>query len=174
MKMAKITILLMAVVFAFGFMVPNPFADEQMGTGMGKPFALSSMVGTSVLDPKGEYLGRASDFVIDSQGHVTFVVVSHGGFLRIGETEVAIPFGSFTYDRPKSHFVLDLTRDKLNTAPAFTKRDLYSEKWAEEVYRFFGQAPYWTEGELVEKGVKPMEEPISDFGGYFNPYEHTP
>jgi len=172
--MAKITILLMAVVFAFGFMVTNAFADEQMGTGMGKPFALSSMVGTSVLDPKGEYLGRASDFVIDSQGHVTFVVVSHGGFLRIGETEVAIPFGSFTYDRPKSHFVLDLTRDKLNTAPAFTKRDLYSEKWAEDVYRFFGQAPYWTEGELVEKGVKPMEEPISDFGGYFNPYEHTP
>ena len=172
--MAKITTLLMAVVFAFGVMVPNAFADEQMGTGMGKPFALSSMVGTSVLDPKGEYLGRASDFVIDSQGHVTFVVVSHGGFLRIGETEVAIPFGSFTYDRPKSNFVLDLTRDKLNTAPAFTKRDLYSEKWAEDVYRFFGQAPYWTEGELVEKGVKPMEEPISDFGGYFNPYEHTP
>jgi len=68
--MAKITILLMAVVFAFGFMVTNAFADEQMGTGMGKPFALSSMVGTSVLDPKGEYLGRASDFVIDSQGNV--------------------------------------------------------------------------------------------------------
>jgi sporulation protein YlmC with PRC-barrel domain len=174
MKMAKITIQWVAVVFAFGFMFTNAFADEQMGTGMGKPFALSSMVGTSVLDPKGEYLGRASDFVIDSQGHVTFVVVSHGGFLRIGETEVAIPFGSFTYDRPKSHFVLDLTRDKLNTAPAFTKRDLYSEKWAEDVYRHFGQAPYWTEGELVEKGVKPMEEPISDFGGYFNPYEHTP
>ena len=172
--MAKITILLMAVVFAFGFMVTNAFADEQMAMSMGKPSALSSMVGTNVLDPKGEYLGRVSDFVIDSQGHVTFVVVSHGGFLRIGETEVAIPFGSFTYDRQKSHFVLDLTRDKLNTAPVFTKRDLYSEKWAEDVYRHFGQAPYWTEGELVEKGVKPMEEPLSDIGEYFMPYGHVP
>jgi len=172
--MAKITTLMLAVVFAFGFMVTNAFAEEQMGTSMGKPSALSSMVGTNVLHPKGEYLGRVSDFVIDSQGNVTFVVVSHGGFLRIGETDVAIPFGSFTYDRQKSHFVLDLTRDKLNTAPAFTKRDLYSEKWAEDVYRHFGQAPYWTEGELVEKGVKPMEEPLSDIGEYYLPYGYTP
>jgi sporulation protein YlmC with PRC-barrel domain len=170
MKMAKITILLMTVVFAFGFMVTNAFAEEQMAMNMGKPSALSSIVGTNVLDPKGEYLGRVSDFVIDSQGQVTFVVVSHGGFLRIGETEVAVPFGSFNYDRQKNHFVLDLTRDKLNTAPAFTKRDLYSEKWAEDVYRHFGQAPYWTEGELVEKGIKPMDEPLSNSGRTLMPY----
>jgi sporulation protein YlmC with PRC-barrel domain len=174
MKMAKIATLWMAVVFVFGFMFANAFADEQMAMSMGKPSALSTLVGTNVLNPKGEYLGRVSDFVIDSQGHVAFVVVAHGGFLRIGETDVAIPFGSFAYDRQKSHFVLDLTGDKLITAPTFTKRDLYNEKWAEDVYRHFGQAPYWTEGELVEKGIKPKEEPILDFGGFFNPYEHTP
>jgi len=172
--MAKITTLMLAVVFALGFLVTNAFADEQKAMGMGKPSALTSFTGTHVLNPKGEYLGRVSDFVIDSQGHVTFVVVSHGGFLRIGETDVAIPFGSFTYDRQKSHFVLDLTRDKLNTAPVFTKRDLYIEKWAEDVYRHFGQAPYWTEGELVEKGIKPREEPLSDIGDYFVPYGHVP
>ena len=95
-------------------MVTNAFADDQMAMSMGKPSALNSMVGTYVLSPKGEYLGRVSDFVIDSQGHVTFVVVSHGGFLRIGETDAAVPFRSFSYDRQKSHFVLDLTRDKLD------------------------------------------------------------
>lgn len=172
--MAKITTLMLAVVFALGFLATNAFADEQKAMGMGKPSVLTSFTGTHVLNPKGEYLGRVSDFVIDSQGNVTFVVVSHGGFLRFGETDVAIPFGSFTYDRQKSHFVLDLTRDKLNTAPAFTKRDLYSEKWAEDVYRHFGQAPYWTEGELVEKGVKPMEEPLSDIGEYYMPYGYVP
>ena len=168
--MAKIKVLMMAVVFALGFLVTNAFADDRMAMSMGKPSALSSMVGTNVLNLKGEYLGRVSDFVIDSQGHVAFVVVSHGGFLRIGETDAAVPFGSFSYDRYKRHFVLDLTRDKLGMAPAFTKRELYSEKWAEDVYRYFGQAPYWTEGELVEKGMNPLEEePLSDFGGSFMP-----
>ena len=169
-QMVKITILLMAVVFAFGFMVTNGFAEGQAVMSMGKPSSLSSMAGTSVLNPKGEYLGRVSDFVIDSHGHVTFLVISHGGFLRIGEKDTAVPFGSFAYDREKSHFVLDLTRDKLDTAPAFRKRDLYNEKWAKDVYQYFGQASYWTEGELVEKGIKPREEPENDWGAPFFPY----
>jgi sporulation protein YlmC with PRC-barrel domain len=173
--MAKISIFLMAVVFAFGFMVQNAFADDEMAMSMGKPSALSSIVGTDVTNHKGEYLGRVADFVIDSQGHVTFVVIAHGGFLRIKEREVAVPFSSFAYDREKRHFVLDLTRDKLYTAPIFTKRDLYNEKWAEDVYRHFGQAPYWTEGELVEKGIMPMQEPMTnDFGESFNPYGYAP
>ncbi len=172
--MAKVMTLLMAMVFAFGFMAPNALAEEQMAMSIGKPSALSSLVGTNVSDPKGEYLGRVSDFVVDSQGQVIFVVVSHGGFLRIGEKEVAVPFSSFTYDRQKSHFVLDITRDKLDTAPAFTKRELYNEKWAEDVYRYFGRAPYWTEGELVEKGMKPMEAPLSGIGEFFDPDAYTP
>ncbi len=174
--MAKITILLMAVVFAFGVMGTKAFAEEQAIMSMGKPSSLSSMAGASVLNPKGEYLGRVSDFVIDSQGHVTFVVVSHGGFLTIGEKDTAVPFSAFAYDREKSHFVLDLAKDKLDMAPAFTKRDLYNEKWADNVYRYFGQAPYWTKGELVEKGIKPREEPENAFGSPYSyfPYGYTP
>jgi sporulation protein YlmC with PRC-barrel domain len=173
--MAKISIFLMALVFAFGFMVQNALAEDQMAMSIGKPSALSSIVGTDVMNHKGEYLGRVADFVIDSQGHVTFMVLAHGGFLRINEKEVAVPFSSFAYDREKRHFVLDLTRDRLYMAPVFTKRDLYNEKWAEDVYRYFGQAPYWTEGELVGKGIKPMEQPKKDdFGGSFDPYGYTP
>jgi len=168
--MGKITIFLMAVVLAFGFMVTNGFAAGQAVMSMGKPSSLSNMAGTNVLNSKGEYLGRVSDFVIDSHGHVTFLVVAHGGFLRIGEEETAVPFGSFAYDREKSHFVLDLTREKLDMAPAFRKRDLYNEKWAKDVYRYFGQALYWTEGELVEKGIKPLQESKNDWGAPFFPY----
>ncbi len=175
--MTKIMILIVAVVFAFGVMGSNGYAEEQGVMRMGKPSSLSSMVGTSVFNPKGEYLGGVSDFVIDSQGHVTFVVVSHGGFLRIGEKKAGVPFASFSYDREKGNFVLDFTPEKLGMAPAFTGRDLYSERWAGDVYRYFGRAPYWTEGELVEKGIKPMHEPIkpkSVFGDNIGPYGLTP
>lgn len=163
--MAKITILMMSMLFAFGLLVTGAFADEQAAMMTGKPTAISAMVGTSVLNPQGEYLGRISDFVIDSKGQVTFAVISHGGFLRIREKDVAVPYGSLSYNREKEHFLLDATTEKLNMAPTFSKWDLYNEKWAENVYRYFGQAPYWTEGELVEKGIKPMQELIYDFSG---------
>jgi len=168
--MAKIMIVMMAVVFAFGFLVPNAPADDQAALTKGKPSAFSTMVGASVLNPEGEYLGRVSDFVIDSEGHVTFVVVSHGGFLRIGEKAAAVPFGSLVYDWQKDLFVLEATIDKLDMAPVFTKRDLYNEKWAQDMYRYFGQVPYWTEGELVGKGIKPKEEPENDWGAPYFPY----
>src|SRR5690606_20240035 len=93
-QMAKNKILLLAVVLAFGLMGTSARGEEQGAMNIGKPFSLSSMTGTSVLNLKGEYLGRVSDFVIDSEGHVAFVVVSHGGFLRIGEKSAAVPFGS--------------------------------------------------------------------------------
>ena len=167
--MARIMILMMAIVFALGFLAPITFAEEHPAMGMGKPSAVSSLIGTSVHDPKGEYLGRISNFLIDPQGQVTFAIVSHGGFLRFGEKDVAVPYGAFSYDRNKRYFFMDVTRDKLNAAPAFTSRDLYSEKWAEDMYRYFGKAPYWTEGELVEQGIKPMEESLEDFGGAYIP-----
>ncbi len=166
--MVKTTILLMAAIFAFGFMVTNGFAEGQAIMSMGKPSSLSSMAGTSVLSPKGEYLGRVSDFVIDSHGHLAFLVVSHGGFLRIGEMDTAVPFGSFAYDRQNKYFVLDLTRDKMDMAPVFRKRYLYNEKWAIDVYHYFGQALYWSEGELVEKGI--TSKPQNDWGAPFFPY----
>jgi len=78
--MAKIMTVIMGTVFALGFWVTNAFAGEQMAMSMGKPSTLSSLVGTLVLNFQGEYLGRVSDFVIDAQGHVTFVVISHGDF----------------------------------------------------------------------------------------------
>jgi sporulation protein YlmC with PRC-barrel domain len=172
--MAKIMTVMMGVFFALGFWVTNAFAGEQLAMSMGKPSALSSLVGAPVLNLQGEYLGRVSDFVIDAQGHVTFVVISHGGFLRIGEKDAAVPYGPFSYDRQKRHFVLDMTREKMQRGPEFTKQVLYSEMWVEHVYRYFGQAPYWTEGELVEKGVKPTEAPLDDFGESFMPYGYMP
>ncbi len=157
--MAKIGILAMGITLLLGSMALQSFAGEQAATTLGKPASLSALMGVFVSNPKGEPLGRVTDFVIDPQGHVTFVVLAHGGFLGFGEREVAVPFNLFAFDRQRRHFVLDLTKEKLDGAPMFAARDLYSEKWAEQDYRYFGEAPYWTEGELVEKGIKPPAEP---------------
>jgi hypothetical protein len=171
--MAKSNYLILAVILVFGVMVTNAFAEEQARLGMGKPSVWSDLNRIFVLSPKGDVLGRVWDLVIDSQGRTTFVVVSTSGILGGRGKFVAVPFSSFTYDREKRRFVLDIPRDRLFNAPSFTNRSLYNEKWAEDTYRYFGKAPYWTEGDLVEKGMKPTEDP-KDYRGPYYPYGYRP
>jgi sporulation protein YlmC with PRC-barrel domain len=171
--MDKAKYLILALIFAVGVLLTNAFAGEPAGLGAGKPSVWSSLTGNYVWSPKGEVLGRVSDLVIDSQGRTAFVVVSTPGILGVRGKNVAVPFDSVVYDREKRRLVLDIARDRLLTAPSFTNRSLYSEKWAEDIYRHFGKAPYWTEGELVEKGIKPEEDPIGQ-GGTYTPFGYRP
>jgi sporulation protein YlmC with PRC-barrel domain len=171
--MAKTKYLISALFLAFGVMVTNALGGEQTGMGMGKPFVWSGVTRNYVWNPQGEVLGRVSDLVIDSHGNTTFVVVSIPGILGFHGKNVAVPFDSFGYDREKHRVVLDIQRDRLFSAPAFTNRSLYNEKWVENMYRYFGKAPYWTEGELVEKGIKPPEDPM-DYDRTHNPLGYRP
>ncbi len=174
LQMHRIIIRAAATVCFLGVMAVYAYGGDPMGASLGRPSSLISLVGTHVFNFKGMPLGRVTDFVIDSQGHATFVILAHGGFLGFGERETAVPFSSFGYDRQERHFVLDLTKEKLDGAPMYSIRDLYSEKWAKEDYRYFGQAPYWTEGELVEKGITPPKEPARALGDPFPFYYFAP
>jgi sporulation protein YlmC with PRC-barrel domain len=170
LRMMKIRMVALGFIFAFGLLVANAFTAEEMDMGLGRPYGVSEMVRTDVKNLQGEELGRITDFVIDSQGRVAFAILSHGGFLRMGEKSVAIPFKALSYDRKGRHFVLDMSKDRLKSAPSFALRDLYNEKWAGEDYRYFGQQPYWTEGELVMPGIVPPEEPSGSPEGIPYPY----
>jgi hypothetical protein len=158
----------LAVFLALSVMVTAAFAGGKAGLNTGSPFVWSSMRGDGVWSPKEEFLGRVWDLVVDSRGQTAFLVISTPGVMGIHGKNVAVPFASLSYDREKRHYVIDVPRERLLGAPPFASRFLYSEKWAEDVYRYFGRAPYWTEGELVEKGVKPEENPL-DFGGPYSP-----
>ena len=87
---------------------------------------------------RGEKLGEIGDLVIDSQGRIPFVLLSHGG------KTIVIPFGSLSI--AGNYFVLDASDEKLASAPAVDeKEDSIGQAKAAEIYRYFGQAPYWTE-----------------------------
>ena len=156
--MAKITMIAFVAIFALGLFAAGTYASEEMAKGINRPYGLDEIVGSDVKNLQGVYLGRISDLVIDPEGRVAFAILSHGGFLRVGETSVAIPFETLTFDWTGNHYALDISKERLNSAPVFTKRDLTSEKWADDVYRYFGLQPYWTEGGLVMKGMKPIED----------------
>lgn len=103
------------------------------------------VVGVSIRDPEGEKLGTIREILVDSQGHVPFAIIAHGGYFGIGAKLVAVPFRVLSFDQKERRFVIHSTREKLESAPAFKGSDLGNREWAEEVYRFFGQHPYRTE-----------------------------
>lgn len=51
--------------------------------------------------------------------------------------------------------------ERLESAPRFRLSDLAKQEWAEDVYRYFGQQPYWTEGGGAV--TEPMKKTIEEF-----------
>ncbi len=93
-----------------------------------------------VKNPQGDELGRIDDLVIDSQGRIPFVILAHKG------KAVMIPFGALSLDQVGGFFVLDASDEKLASAPPF-EGDSISQSQAEQIYRYYGQHPYWTADE---------------------------
>jgi sporulation protein YlmC with PRC-barrel domain len=89
---------------------------------------------------QGEKIGEIEDFVIDSQGRIPFVALSHGGKI------IVIPYSAFSIQQTGNFFVLDASEEKLASAPVVDeKEDSIDQAKAKEIYRYFGQTPYWTE-----------------------------
>ncbi len=90
---------------------------------------------------QGEKLGEIGDFVIDSQGRIPFTMLSHRGKM------IVIPYSALSIEG--NFFVLDASEEKLASAPVIDeKEDSINQPMAEQIYRYFGQSPYWTAEEI--------------------------
>jgi sporulation protein YlmC with PRC-barrel domain len=65
----------------------KPLASPQPGQIMG-----SDLRGTRVYGANNESIGDISDLLLDKQGQVVAAIVGVGGFLGIGQKDVAVPF----------------------------------------------------------------------------------
>jgi sporulation protein YlmC with PRC-barrel domain len=106
----------------------------------------TELMGAKVQLPKGETAGQINDFVIDSSdGRIPFLVLYNVS--GRGDDLVTIPFGTLE-SRGESVFVINTTEQHLASAPSFNEfSDLSNPRWAGDVYRYFGQQPYWSEKE---------------------------
>lgn len=57
----------------------------------------SDLIGTRVVSANNESIGDINDVVLDRNGQVMAAVVGVGGFLGIGEKDVAVPFNSLEF-----------------------------------------------------------------------------
>jgi len=108
----------------------------------------SDLIGTRVVSANNESIGDINDVVLDRNGQVMAAVVGVGGFLGIGEKDVAVPFQSLEFasrqqasamgdtgnvnttgstasgnnsasDNKPDRVILRMTKAELQAAPAF-------------------------------------------------------
>lgn len=82
----------------------------------------SKIVGANVYSTAGEKLGDVNDLIIDGTGRLTGVVVGVGGFLGVGEKNVALSWNAVTVgamEKGKPRLSVDVTRDALDKAAPF-------------------------------------------------------
>lgn len=83
----------------------------------------SRMIGSTVYGPADESVGDINDVVVASNGQVKAVVIGVGGFLGIGEKNVAVNPTALqrVTDGDKVRYELATTKDELTNAPEFKK-----------------------------------------------------
>ncbi len=84
----------------------------------------SKLIGASVYGPDNASIGEISDVLIAGDGKIHAVVVGVGGFLGVGEKDVALPFNTLNITRKPDSSAIDkikvsYSKDQLKNAPKF-------------------------------------------------------
>jgi sporulation protein YlmC with PRC-barrel domain len=83
--------------------------------------AISTYFNQDIYNRAGEKLGTIKDLLVAPDGKVTAAVIGVGGFLGIGEKDIAVPLNVVQLERRNNvrQLIIDVTREALKTAPAF-------------------------------------------------------
>lgn len=91
----------------------------------GKLIAAAKVIGTTVYNGEGEKLGTIDSLMLNKfNGRVAYAVMSFGGFLGIGERYHPLPWDVLTFDEAKRGYNIDLQRERLASAPNYTRAEL--------------------------------------------------
>ncbi len=89
-----------------------------------KAVLATSYIGSSVFTAANENVGDVNDLIFDDKGMIQAVVIGVGGFLGMGEKDVAMPLNKITVTRDETNTIkltIQASRDDLDKAPAFDK-----------------------------------------------------
>jgi len=121
----------------------------------------TQFLGQAVTNAAGETIGDINDLLFDKTGRIANVVIGVGGFLGIGEKNVAIPYNTLqiTADPNGKRVVkVPLSRERLNAAPDFkaTEKTVYMR--AKDQATDLGQRAIDKAGELKDKAARKIED----------------
>ena len=105
----------------------------------------SKIIGSDIKNMQNENIGTISNLVVNPDtGRVRFAVLSVGGFLGLGDTEVVVPWGAVGLEKnapgKAPSYVVNATKSKLEKAPRFDANkltELYTQATAQPIFDYF-------------------------------------
>jgi hypothetical protein len=105
------------------------------------PMRVSEMLKSVVENRSKEKLGKIEDFMVGVDGRLKYAILSHGGFLGIGDVLIPVPYEALMTGDEKGTAVLDIDKPALEKALNFENKtwpDFTSAEWEEKIDRYFG------------------------------------
>lgn len=101
-----------------------------------------TLIGNDVYNQAGDTLGDIKEIMLDMRtGRVAYAVLSFGGFLSMGEKLFAVPWSALTLDTATKSFKLNVSKDRLESAPGFDKDkwpNMADPTWAQSIHAYYG------------------------------------
>jgi len=102
----------------------------------------TTLIGSKVLNPAGEALGKIEDIIVDFRNdQVAYAILSFGGTFGWRDKHFAIPWSVIQYNATDQCAVIDIDQERLASAPGFEKEnwpDMADNTWADEIQRHYG------------------------------------
>ena len=100
---------------------------DKMTTG---EISASELLDENIVNAANESVGDVNDVILDANGKVASIIVGVGGFLGMGEKDVALSFDQLSFARDNdSQLVVttNATKESLQAAPSYVKPDKRSQ-----------------------------------------------
>lgn len=105
-----------------------------------------TLIGEEVRNKQDQDLGEIKEIMIDMRtGQVGYVVLGLSGWMGTSSHLYAIPWKALQHDVANHRFVLDISREKLQSAPSFNPEqwpDMADATWIKEINTVYGTEPY--------------------------------
>jgi sporulation protein YlmC with PRC-barrel domain len=101
-----------------------------------------TLIGNDVYNKNSDDLGDITEIMLDMRsGRVAYAVLSFGGFLGMGDKLFAVPWAALKLDTVNKRFVLDVSKERLESAPGFDKAhwpDMADTAWQKDIHAYYG------------------------------------
>ena len=107
------------------------FAAETLSSLPSDSWTITNYYKQDVYDKGQNSVGKIDDVLIDKSGKITTLMVGVGGFLGVGEKDVAMPFDAVNTEKKNNKLYLTAaeTKDSLKKAAGY-KYDSSTTSWA--------------------------------------------
>ncbi|MFN3524983.1 MAG: PRC-barrel domain-containing protein [Paracoccus sp. (in: a-proteobacteria)] len=119
------------------------------------------ITGTTVEAPDGTNIGSISDLIVDGDtGELKAAVIGVGGFLGIGQKNIALPWEDLSINYDAREITSDLTRDEADAAPEYVFRERTDAPAADGMATDPAMAP--AADPMADPAADPMADPAAD------------